>query len=82
MGAYEIRETAERLWPHNKEDNMTGWKTWVAAIASMAYGAGGFIGGLHGPDVAVSFITGGLALIGIGHKVEKLGDVIKDASAK
>jgi len=56
---------------------MRGWKTWVAAAGSILWGAGGLVAGIHGADVAAGFISGGFALVGIGHKVEKLGDVLK-----
>ena len=56
---------------------MKGWKTWTAALASIAYGAAGYYLKLHGPDVAVGFVTGGFALVGIGHKIEKVGDLLK-----
>lgn len=52
---------------------MSGWKTWAAAIGSIVWGVGGFLTESHGPDAAVSFVTGGLAMIGIGHKIEKIG---------
>ena len=52
---------------------MKGWKTWAAAGLSVVYGIAGWALGIHGPDVAVSFISGGLALVGIGHKIEKSG---------
>jgi hypothetical protein len=50
---------------------MSGWKTWVAAAGAILWGVGGWLAEQHGPDVAIGFITGGLALIGIGHKIEK-----------
>jgi len=52
---------------------MKGWKTWTAAVLSIVYGLGGWWLGLHGPDTAMGFVSGGIAAIGIGHKVEKLG---------
>ncbi len=56
---------------------MSGWKTWVAAAGSIVWGAGGLLAGIHDADVAVAFVSGGFALVGIGHKVEKLGDVLR-----
>ena len=57
---------------------MTGWKTWVAAIGSMASGvamiAQAFIGDVIQMDKVqegVLLIIAGLALAGIGHKIEK-----------
>lgn len=51
---------------------MSGWKTWVAAITSILWGVGGYLGGQHGPDAAVSFVTAGFGLIGIGHKLDRV----------
>lgn len=56
---------------------MKGWKTWVAAVGSILWGVGGLVAGVHDPDTCAAFVTGGLALVGIGHKVEKLGDLLK-----
>lgn len=50
---------------------MKGWKTWLAAGASVVYGIGGWIGGLHDADQASQFVIAGLALVGIGHKLDK-----------
>ena len=52
---------------------MTGWKTWTAAALSVLYGVGGLIFGFHNIDIAMGFVVSGLALIGIGHKIEKSG---------
>ena len=57
---------------------MRGWKVWAAAITSILWGVGGYFGGIHSPDVAVGFVTGGFALIGIGHKVEKIAEKIAE----
>lgn len=51
---------------------MSGWKTWAAAVSSIVWGVFGWLVDVHGPDVAVAFITGGFSMIGIGHKIEKL----------
>ncbi len=56
---------------------MRGWKTWVAAAGSVLWGIGGLLAGLHGLDVAIGFVTGGLALVGLGHKLEKVIKVVK-----
>lgn len=50
---------------------MGGWKTWVAAGLSVAYGIGGWVTGMHHADVAMGFITAGFGMVGIGHKLEK-----------
>lgn len=52
---------------------MTGWKTWIAAALSICYGVFGWLLDLHGPDAMMSFVINGLALVGIGHKIEKTG---------
>lgn len=52
---------------------MKGWKTWAAAGVSVAYGVGGFFLGLHEADSMMGFVVSGLGMVGIGHKVEKLG---------
>lgn len=51
---------------------MKGWKTWLAAGVSVIYGIGGWVGGLHDFDAAVKLVVTGLALVGIGHKIEKI----------
>lgn len=50
---------------------MSGWKTWTAAGLSIVYGVGGYLVGLHGMDVMVGFVTAGLGMIGIGHKLDR-----------
>lgn len=63
---------------------MSGWKTKVAATGSILMGLGTMISGVvdffDGVPTAVEkvqsgffMVTGGLALIGIGHKIEKAG---------
>lgn len=48
---------------------MKGWKTWVAAIA---VGILGVIDIVNGDlPAGIEKIAGGLALVGIGHKIEK-----------
>jgi len=57
---------------------MTGWKTWVAAIGLIASGVGmiatGFVADPMDFELIVAgwgSIMAGLALVGIGHKIEK-----------
>lgn len=50
---------------------MSGWKTKTAAIVSVVYGLLGWLLGLHGADVAMQFIVQGIAVAGVGHKIEK-----------
>lgn len=53
---------------------MRGWKTWTAGILSIVYGAVGWLVDLHGPDNAWSFIVNGIAILGLGHKIEKVAE--------
>ena len=48
---------------------MTGWKTWVAGLGAIIYGAVLIIGG-H-TEQGITLILSGLAALGIGHKIEK-----------
>lgn len=50
---------------------MGGWKTWAAAIFTAGLGVLSIING----DVATGAqqIAGAVAMIGIGHKIEKAG---------
>lgn len=50
---------------------MKGWKTWVAGGLSIVYGVIGFIVELHGMEAMISFVSIGLGMLGIGHKIEK-----------
>lgn len=50
---------------------MSGWKTWVAAAASILWGVNGFLQGTMDPNTAMGFVLAGLAAVGIGHKLEK-----------
>ena len=59
---------------------MGGWKTWAAGGASILTGvamiakdlAEGTLSMDH-IQSAIAFISGGLGLIGIGHKIERVG---------
>lgn len=50
---------------------MTGWKTWLAALASIIYGVVGVMANLHDASTGMQFVLQGLALVGLGHKIEK-----------
>ena len=57
---------------------MHGWKTWVAAIGMIATGVSVLISGVlaEGVDAekvkeGIMIIFAGLAMVGIGHKIEK-----------
>lgn len=52
---------------------MSGWKTWVAGVGSILWGIVGFVADVHNIETAAGFITGGMAILGIGHKIEKSG---------
>jgi len=58
---------------------MHGWKTWVAAIGAMATGISMIAAGIAGDAVnpeqiwtGILTFVGGLAMVGIGHKIEKI----------
>ncbi len=50
---------------------MNGWKTWLAAICMVGLGVVSITQG----DTAggIQQIVGALALVGVGHKIEKAG---------
>jgi hypothetical protein len=58
---------------------MSGWKTKAAAFVSILYGLVGWWAGLHGMDGAIQFIVAGMTALGVGHKIEKVGNVIEKA---
>ncbi len=49
-----------------------GWKTYAAGIGMVLWAGAGVYLGVHGPDAAVGFFTGGVALIGVRHKMEDI----------
>ena len=51
---------------------MTGWKTKTAGFLAIGYGILGFILNVHDIDHASDFVVQGLAILGIGHKIEKI----------
>lgn len=59
------------MHPHSK--HMTGWKTSAAGALSILYGFFGYLYGAHEFEQAIHFIVEGLAILGIGHKIEKIG---------
>ena len=48
---------------------MKGWKTWAAGL--IAVGAGIYLITQGQLETGLGFITGGMATLGIGHKIEK-----------
>ncbi len=48
---------------------MKGWKTWLAAGATAVLGALQIMDG--NTDTGLQMVAGALALIGIGHKLDK-----------
>lgn len=57
---------------------MSGWKTWTAGLGSIIIGIGTVITALTGDvppgdriNTGLTEIIGGLAIIGLGHKIEK-----------
>lgn len=65
---------------------MTGWKTLVSGIGLILTGVIGLVMHFVDPlssvamtfDVAIAVIFNGFGVIGIGHKVEKVGKAVKD----
>lgn len=63
---------------------MQGWKTWAGGLSLILAGLGQIIGSMdfetftfgEGLNAGILMIGNGLAVIGIGHKVEK-GTVVK-----
>jgi hypothetical protein len=65
---------------------MTGWKTWLSGLALIVTGLFAAIQGIvdllsggtgEGLQAAIMTIASGLAVLGIGHKVEKAGIILK-----
>ena len=56
---------------------MSGWKTWTAGIGTILLGVGQVALAVSNPEAGtdvstgVHTVLGGLAIIGIGHKIEK-----------
>lgn len=73
---------------------MTGTKTWIAALISIVTGLGmlltaglALMNGEAAPEgtsisAGIGFISAGIGMIGIGHKVEKGAETIAEATAK
>ncbi len=57
---------------------MSGWKTWAAGIAAILAGASMVVMSVTGTgegsiSEGIQMVIGGLAVLGIGHKIEKAG---------
>ena len=48
---------------------MKGWKTWAGGLVAVGVGIYLLISGQV--EVGLGFISGGMATLGIGHKIEK-----------
>ncbi len=59
---------------------MTGYKTIAAAILSMTYGVGGIFLGLHDANTGILTALGGLGLLGLGSKAQRILNALKDTS--
>ena len=53
------------------QKHMGGWKTWAAGIGLAVFGIGGGLLGIHEMDTGIKMALEGLAIVGIGHKIEK-----------
>jgi hypothetical protein len=58
---------------------MSGWKTKGAAFLSIVYGLAGWALGLHDADTGMQFTINGMALLGVGHKIQKAGEAYANA---
>lgn len=56
---------------------MTGWKTWVAGLGMIGWGIGGAVAGMHSPDEAMQICLQGMAVLGVGHKIEKMTNELR-----
>jgi hypothetical protein len=56
---------------------MKGWLTVTTGAASIAYGLGGAVIGLHDQQDAVNYALAGLAALGIGRKLDRIDDDVK-----
>ncbi len=59
---------------------MSGWKTVSAGLLTIVYGIAGTVVGLHDPATGFQYVVAGLAVLGIGHKLDKVADTLKDKS--
>ena len=48
---------------------MTGWKTWLGGLIAIGVGVWLIIRGQL--EVGLGFISGGISVLGVGHKIEK-----------
>lgn len=60
---------------------MTGWKTKLAVALSILYGLGGWLAGIHGMDEAMNYVIAGMGMLGVGHKIEKVGATYEKAKS-
>jgi hypothetical protein len=51
---------------------LSGYKTYIAGILSIAWGVGGMYLGIHGPDQVAAYTLSGLAVIGVRSKMDDL----------
>jgi hypothetical protein len=58
---------------------MSGWKTKSAAFLSIVYGLAGWALGLHDMGSGMQFTVNGMALLGVGHKIQKAGEAYERA---
>ena len=54
-----------------------GWKTYAAAVGAILVGVGSFLQGAMDFETASALVLGGLAVFGLGHKLQKLLDTFK-----
>jgi hypothetical protein len=61
---------------------MTGWKTKAGAALLIVFGILGAFFGLHDLTEGVRLVGEGLIAIGVGHKIQKAGDVYAQTKAE
>jgi hypothetical protein len=60
---------------------MTGWKTKAGAALLIVFGILGAFFGLHDLTEGVRLVGEGLIAIGVGHKIQKAGEVYEKAKS-
>lgn len=56
---------------------MTGWKTKAAGGLSIIWGIAGYFLNLHDINSAADSVITGLGILGIGHKIERVGNTFQ-----
>ena len=57
---------------------LSGYKTYIAALALLAYAIGGWISGKVDPNQAYLSIVAALGMLGIGHKLDRQTEEVEE----